>query len=78
MKKSEIIKGVSKLYRDQFLSMATPGSGCWNLYQIPTGYALLKSKEGNMFYGESNILIRNVETYSTSRFVDEFKIILKD
>lgn len=78
MKKSEIIKGVSKLYKDQFLTMATPGSGSWNLYQIPTGYALLKSKEGNMFYGESNILIRNVETYSTSRFVEEFKTTLKD
>ena len=78
MKKSEIIKGVSKLYKDQFLTMATPGSGSWNLYQTPTGYALLKSKEGGMFYGESNILIRNVETYSTSRFVEEFKTILKD
>ena len=78
MKKSEIIKGIAKLYRDQFLTMATPGSGSWNLYQIPTGYALLKSKEGNMFYGESNILIRNVETYSTSRFVEEFKATLKD
>ena len=55
MKKSEIIKGVSKLYKDQFLTMATPGSGSWNLYQIPTGYALLKSKEGDMFYGEGNI-----------------------
>ena len=77
MKKSEIIKGVTKLYRDQFLTMATPGSGSWNLYQIPTGYALLKSKEGNMFYVESNILIRNVETYSTSRFVEEFKTTLK-
>ena len=52
MKKSEIIKGVSKLYKDQFLTMATPGSGSWNLYQIPTGYALLKSKEGNMFMGK--------------------------
>ena len=31
-----------------------------------------------MFYGEGNILIRNVETYSTSRFVDEFKTILED
>ena len=78
MKKSEIIKGVTKLHKDQFLTMATPGSGSWNLYQIPTGYALLKSKEGNMFYGESNILIRNVETYSTSRFVEEFKTTLKD
>ena len=78
MKKSEIIKGVSKLYKDQFLTMATPGSGSWNLYKIPTGYALLKPKEGNMFYGESNILIRNVETYSTSRFVEEFKTTLKD
>ena len=78
MKKSEIIKGVSKLHKDQFLAMATPGSGSWNLYQIPTGYALLKSKEGNMFHGESNILIRNVETYSTSRFVEEFKTTLKD
>ena len=77
MKKSEIIKGIAKLYRDQFLTMATPGSGSWNLYQTPTGYALLKSKEGNMFYGESNILIRNVETYSTSRFVEEFKTTLK-
>ena len=77
MKKSEIIKGVTKLYMNQFLAMATPGSGSWNLYQIPTGYALLKSKEGNMFYGESNILIRNVETYSTSRFVEEFKTTLK-
>ena len=77
MKKSEIIKSVAKLYKDQFLAMATPGSGTWNLYQHPAGYALLKSKEGNMFYGESNILIRNVETYSTSRFVDEFKIILE-
>ncbi len=77
MKKSEIIKGVTKLYKDQFLTMATPGSGSWNLYQIPTGYALLKSKEGNMFYGESNILIRNVETYATSRFVEEFKTILE-
>ena len=28
--------------------------------------------------GESNILIRNVETYSTSRFVEEFKTTLKD
>ena len=78
MKKSEIIKGVSKLHKDQFLVMATPGSGSWNLYQIPTGYALLKSKEGNLFYGESNILIRNAETYSTSRFVEEFKTTLKD
>lgn len=78
MKKSEIIKGVSKLHKDQFLAMATPGSGSWNLYQIPTGYALLKSKEGNLFYGESNILIRNAETYSTSRFVEEFKTTLKD
>ena len=78
MKKSEIIKGVTKLHKDQFLAMATPGSGSWNLYQTPTGYALLKSKEGNMFYGESNILIRNVETYSTSRFVEEFKTTLKD
>ena len=77
MTKSEIIKGVTKLHKDQFLAMATPGSGSWNLYQIPTGYALLKSKEGNMFYGESNILIRNVETYSTSRFVEEFKTTLK-
>ena len=77
MKKSEIIKSVTKLYRDQFLTMATPGSGSWNLYQIPTGYALLKSKEGNMFYGEGNIIIRNVETYSTSRFVEEFKTTLK-
>ena len=78
MKKSEIIKGIAKLYKEQFLTMATPGSGSWNLYQIPTGYALLKSKEGNMFYGESSILIRNVETYSTSRFVEEFKTTLKD
>ncbi len=79
MKKSEIIiKGIAKLYKDQFLTMATPGSGSWNLYQIPTGYALLKSKEGDMFYGEGNILIRNVETYSTSRFVEEFKTTLKD
>ena len=77
MKKSEIIKGIAKLYKDQFLTMATPGSGSWNLYQIPTGYALLKSKEGNMFYGEGNIIIRNVETYSTSRFVEEFKTILE-
>ena len=77
MKKSEIIKSVTKLYRDQFLTMATPGSGSWNLYQIPTGYALLKSEEGDMFYGESNILIPNVETYSTSRFVEEFKTILE-
>ena len=76
MKKSEIIKGIAKLHKDQFLAMATPGSGSWNLYQIPTGYALLKSKEGGMFYGEGNILIRNVETYSTSRFVDVFKIVL--
>lgn len=79
MKKSEIIiKGIEKLYKDQFLTMATPGSGSWNLYQIPTGYALLKSKEGDMFYGKGNILIRNVETYSTSRFVEEFKTTLKD
>ena len=77
MKKSEIIKGIAKLHKDQFSAMATPGSGSWNLYQIPTGYALLKSKEGNMFHGESNILIRNVETYSTSRFVEEFKTTLK-
>ena len=77
MKKSEITKGVAKLHKDQFLAMATPGSGSWNLYRHPTGYALLKSKEGNMFYGEGNILIRNVETYSTSRFVDEFKTILE-
>ena len=77
MRKSEIIKGIKKLYMSQFLAMATPGSGSWNLYQIPTGYALLKSKEGDMFYGESNILIPNVETYSTSRFVDEFKAILE-
>ena len=77
MKKSEIIKGIKKLHLDQFLAMATPGSGSWNLYQIPTGYALLKSKEGNMFYGEGNILIRNVETYSTSRFVEEFKTTLE-
>ena len=77
MKKSEITKDIKKLYMNQFLAMATPGSGSWNLYQIPTGYALLKSKEGDMFYGESNILIRNVETYSTSRFVDEFKATLK-
>ena len=78
MKKSEIIKGIKKLFMNQFLAMATPGIGSWNLYGTPTGYALLKSKEGNMFYGESNILIRNVETYSTSRFVDEFKTILED
>ena len=78
MKKSEIIKGIKKLHLDQFSAMATPGSGSWNLYQIPTGYALLKSKEGNMFYGESKILIRNVETYPTSRFVEEFKTTLKD
>ena len=78
MKKSEIIKGIKKLYMNQFLAMATPGSGSWNLYQIPTGYALLKSKEGNTFYGEGNILIPNVETYSTSRFVEEFKATLKD
>ena len=78
MKKSEIIKGIKKLHLDQFSAMATPGSGSWNLYQIPTGYALLKSKEGDMFYGESNILIRNVETYSTSRFVEKFKTTLKD
>lgn len=51
MKKSEIIKGIKKLYMNQFLTMATPGSGSWNLYQIPTGYALLKSKEGDMFTG---------------------------
>ena len=76
MKKSEIIKGVTKLYMNQFLAMATPGSGSWNLYRHPAGYALLKSKEGNMFYGEGSILIRNVETYSTSRFVDVFKIVL--
>ena len=78
MKKSEIIKGIKKLYINQFLAMATPGSGNWNLYQHPAGYALLKSKEGDMFYGEGNILIRNVETYSTSRFVEEFKTTLKD
>ena len=77
MKKSEIIKGIKKLYMNQFLAMATPGSGAWNLYRHPAGYALLKSKEGNMFYGEGNILIRNVETYSTSRFVEEFKTTLK-
>ena len=77
MKKPEIIKGIKKLYMNQFLAMATPGSGNWNLYKIPTGYALLKSKEGNMFYGEGNVLIRNVETYSTSRFVEEFKTILE-
>ena len=77
MKKSEIIKGIKKLYMNQFLAMATPGSGNWNLYRHPAGYALLKSKEGNMFYGESNALIRNVETYSTSRFVEEFKTILE-
>ena len=52
MKKSEIIKGIKKLYMNQFLTMATPGSGSWNLYQIPTGYALLKSKEGNVFMGK--------------------------
>ena len=52
MKKSEIIKAVTKLYNNQFLAMATPGSGPWNLYQTPTGYALLKTKEGDMFYGE--------------------------
>lgn len=78
MKKSEIIKGIKKLYMNQFLAMATPGSGSWNLYRHPAGYALLKSKEGNMFYGEGNILIRNVETYPTSRFVEEFKTTLKD
>ena len=77
MKKSEIIKGIKKLYMNQFLSMATPGSGSWNLYRHPAGYALLESKEGNMFYGESNILIPNVETYSTSRFVEEFKATLR-
>ena len=77
MKKSEIIKGIKKLHLDQFSAMATPGSGSWNLYQTPTGYALLKAEEGNMFYGEGNILIRNVETYSTSRFVEEFKTTLK-
>ena len=77
MKKPEIIRDVTKLYNNQFLPMATPGSGSWNLYKTPTGYTILKSKEGNMFYGEGNILIRNVETYSTSRFVDEFKTILK-
>ena len=77
MKKSEIIKGIKKLYMNQFLAMATPGSGSWNLYRHPTGYALLKSKEGNLFYGEGNIIIRNVETYSTSRFVEEFKTILE-
>ena len=76
MKKSEIIKDIKKLYMNQFLAMATPGSGSWNLYRHPAGYALLKSKEGNMFYGEGSILIRNVETYSTSRFVDVFKIVL--
>ena len=48
MKKSEIIKGIKKLHLDQFSAMATPGSGSWNLYQTPTGYALLKSKEGNL------------------------------
>ena len=78
MKKSEIIKGIKKLYMNQFLAMATPGSGSWNLYRHPAGYAILKSKEGDMFYGESNILIRNVETYSTSQFVEEFKATLKD
>lgn len=78
MKKSEIIKGIKKLYMNQFLAMATPGSGSWNLYQTPTGYALLKSKEGDMLYGEGNTLIRNVETYPTSRFVEEFKTTLKD
>ena len=78
MKKSEIIKGIKKLYMNQFLAMATPGSGSWNLYKTPTGYTILKSKEGDMFYGESNILIPNVETYSTSRFVEEFKTTLKD
>ena len=77
MKKSEIIKGIKKLYMNQFLAMATPGSGSWNLYRHPAGYALLKSKEGNMFYGEGNILIRNVETYSTSRFIEKFKTILE-
>ena len=77
MKKSEIIKGIKKLYMNQFLTMATPGSGSWNLYRTPTGYALLESKEGDMFYGEGNTLIRNVETYSTSRFVEEFKTTLK-
>ena len=78
MKKSEITKGIKKLYMNQFLAMATPGSGSWNLYRTPTGYALLESKEGDMFYGEGNTLIRNVETYSTSRFVEEFKTTLKD
>ena len=78
MKKSEIIKGIKKLYMNQFLAMATPGSGSWNLYRHSAGYALLTSKEGNMFYGEGNIFIRNVETYSTSRFIDEFKTILED
>ena len=78
MKKSEVIKGIKKLYMNQFLAMATPGSGSWNLYRHPAGYAILKSKEGDMFYGESNILIRNVETYSTSQFVEEFKATLKD
>ena len=77
MKKSEITKNIKKLYMNQFLAMATPGSGSWNLYRHPAGYALLKSKEGNMFYGEGNILIPNVETYATSRFVDEFKTILE-
>ena len=48
MKKSEIIKGIKKLYMNQFLAMATPGSGSWNLYRHPAGYALLKSKEGNL------------------------------
>ena len=77
MKKSEIIKGIAKLYKNQVPAMATPGSGSWNLYRTPTGYALLESKEGDMFYGEGNTLIRNVETYSTSRFVEEFKTTLK-
>ena len=77
MKKSEIIGDVTKLYNNQFPAMATPGSGSWNLYKTPTEYTILKSKEGDMFYGKDNILIRNVETYSTSRFVDEFKTILK-
>ena len=31
-----------------------------------------------MFYGEGNILIPNVETYATSRFVEELNTTLKD
>ena len=39
MKKSEIIKGIAKLYKDQFLTMATPG----------TAAAVARAKQENSY-----------------------------